>query len=82
MCVGPQLLGLFGITVKGMKRQTGIFKILRKTHGKIKHNKAGNVCLNDNIVLLASVFPMIMLPAAPNKLKWFCYNPIVNNKHH
>lgn len=61
LCVGPQLLGLFGVTVKGMKRQTRIFKILRDSRNKIKHNKACNVSLNLNIVLLASVFPMIML---------------------
>lgn len=61
LCIGPQLQGLFGVTVKGMKQKTCIFKILRDFHGKSKHNKACNVPLNHNIILLALVFPMIML---------------------
>lgn len=82
LCVRLQLLGLFGVTLQGMKRQTHILKILTKSHDKVKHKKACQVSLNHNIVLLASEFPIQCRPAAPNKLKQFFYNPRVNNKHH
>lgn len=80
--VRMQLLGLFGITLQGMKRQTHILKLLRKSHDKIKHNKARQVSLNHSIILLASEFPIQCWPAAPNKLNQFFYNPRVSNKHH
>lgn len=58
LCVCPELLGLFGIILKGMKRQIHILKILRDSHNRIKHNRVYNIVLKCNIVPLGMVFQL------------------------